>query len=67
MYLWLWIVVGFVWAWLATSTVSGWWRDRLGGFWMLSSVAVWTGLAGLAILFVGPYWHVVYDVFIQPG
>ncbi len=67
MYWPLFLVVGLIWLWLTVSSLVGWRRDRLGGFWTFASVAVWTGLAGLALLFVGPYWYVLYCVFGQPG
>ena len=67
MYLWLFIVVFVLWAWLSGGSFLAWRRSRLNWFLALSSVGVWTGAAALAILFIGPYWQVVYSVFGQPG
>ena len=67
MYLWLFIVVFVLWAWLTGGSFLAWRRSRLNWFLALGSVGVWTGAAALAILFIGPYWQVVYSVFGQPG
>ncbi len=67
MYLWLFIVVLVLWAWLSGGSFLAWRRSRLHWLLALGSVGVWTTAAALAILFVGPYWQVVYSVFMQPG
>ncbi|MGI4976912.1 MAG: hypothetical protein ACRYG6_08210 [Janthinobacterium lividum] len=67
MYLWLFIVVFVLWAWLTGGSFVAWKRKGLNRFLALGSVGVWTGAAALAILFIGPYWRVVYSVFGQPG
>lgn len=67
MYLWLFIVVFVVWLWLSGGSLVAWRSRRLGGGITTMSILAWTGVAALVILFVGPYWRVVYRVAIQPG
>ena len=66
MYFWLFVVVFLVWAWLTASSVIAARRHWTNGVVATGSIAVWTGLAGAAILFIGPYWEVVYLVLLQP-
>lgn len=67
MYLWLWIVVGIAWLWLSGGSLVAWRRNKLGFWPSLLSVGVWTGIAGLVILFAAPYWKAVWEIFLQPG
>ena len=67
MYLGLFVVVFLVWAWLTASSIAAARRNWTNGAVATGSVLVWTGLAGAAILFIGPYWVVVYLVLLQPG
>jgi hypothetical protein len=63
-----WFVVIFViWAWLTGGSIYGWWERKITGWLTLGSVVVWTGIAGLFVLFALPYWQVVYLVLLQPG
>jgi hypothetical protein len=63
---WIALIV-IIWAWLTGGSVYSWREHRLGGWLTLGSVAVWTGVAGLVVLFALPYWKVVYLVLLQPG
>lgn len=63
----LFVVVALAWLWLAGGTIYGWRRRGLHPFTMFAGLAVWTGLAGVVLLFVGPYWRAVYFVLLQPG
>lgn len=67
MYFWLFVVVLFAWLWLTGGSITAWRGRKLSGAVTAVSILAWTGAAGLAILFVGPYWRVVYQVFGQPG
>ena len=67
MYLWLFVVVFVLWGWLTGGSFVAWRRNRTHWLLALGSVGVWTTAAALAILFIGPYWQVVYSVFMQPG
>jgi hypothetical protein len=63
-----WFVLIFViWAWLTGGSIYGWREQKLGGLIALGSVVVWTGIAGLVVLFVLPYWQAVYLILFQPG
>jgi hypothetical protein len=63
-----WFVLIFViWGWFAGGAVYGWREQTLGLWPALGSVAVFTGIAGLFVLFALPYWQVVYLVLLQPG
>lgn len=66
MYFWLFVVVFLLWAWLTASSVMAMRRNWTNGFVATGSIAVWTGMAAAAILFIGPYWVVVYQVLLQP-
>ena len=67
MYLWLFVAVGIVWLWLSGGSFAAWKTGKLG-FWLsLLPFLAWTGIAGLVILFVGPYWRAVWEVLLQPG
>ena len=63
----LFVAVALVWAWLAGSSVYGWRQRVIGVPLAVTSLVVWTGIAGLVLLFVGPYWRAVYLVLLQPG
>lgn len=67
MYFWWFVLIFVVWAWLTGGSLYGWRQHNLGGWTTLGSVVVWTGIAGLVVLFVLPYWQVVYLVLLQPG
>ncbi len=67
MYFWLFVVVGLPWLWLVGGSIYAWRQHHLHGFWSLTSVGVWTGIAACVILFAAPYWQVVYRVLLQPG
>jgi hypothetical protein len=63
-----WFVLIFViWAWLTGGSVYGWRVQKLGPVIAAGSVVVWTGIAGLIVLFVLPYWQAVYLILFQPG
>jgi hypothetical protein len=63
-----WFVLIFIfWAWLTGGSIYSWRENRLGILPAIGSVAVWTGIAGVIVLFVLPYWQVVYLVLLQPG
>ena len=67
MYLWLCVVVFVAWLWLTGGSFTAWRGRRLGGGLTTLSILAWTGIAALVLLFVGPYWHVVFQVAGQPG
>ncbi len=67
MYLGLCVAVVVVWLWLAGGSLYAWRRQGLGGSLALLTGLTWTGIAGLVLLFVGPYWHAVYQILGQPG
>ncbi len=61
------MVVVLAWLWLASGSVYGWRRRIIGAPLAVTALVVWTGIAGLVLLFVGPYWRSVYFVLLQPG
>ncbi|WP_428374649.1 hypothetical protein [Lichenicoccus sp.] len=67
MYFWLFVAVIVVWLWLAGGSFFGWRRGTIGGWLSSLSILVWTGAAAAVLLFVGPYWQVIYWVLLQPG
>ena len=67
MYFWLFVVVFIVWAWLSGGSVVAARERKINGLTAACAVGAWTGLAALAILFIGPYWLAVYQVLLQPG
>jgi hypothetical protein len=67
MYIWLFVVVALIWAWLCGGSVIAAREGKINGFLAFCAVGAWTGLALLAILFIGPYWVSVYQVLLQPG
>ncbi len=67
MYWWLFLVVFLIWAWLSFGSVAAAREGRINGMVAFCAVGAWTGLAALAILFIGPYWLAVYQVLLQPG
>jgi hypothetical protein len=67
MYFGWFVVIVVIWGWLTGSAIYGWRERTLGVLPALGSVAVFTGIAGLIVLFVLPYWQVVYLVLLQPG
>ena len=67
MYFGLCIAVVVVWLWLAGGSVYAWVERRLSGVAATLSALALTGVAGLVLLFVGPYWYVVWRVLLQPG
>ncbi len=67
MYFPLVITVVLVALWLAGGIVYGWWKRFFGWFVALGALGAVGGSALLIILFVGPYWKVIYDTVIQPG
>ncbi len=67
MYFWLFVVVFLIWAWLSVGSLVAAREQRINGFVAFWAVGAWTGLALLAILFIGPYWLAAYQVLFQPG
>ncbi len=67
MYFGWFVFIFVVWAWFTGGSIYGW-RERTVGPWItLGSVAVWTGIALLIVLFAMPYWQVIFWTLIQPG
>lgn len=67
MYFGLCVAVIVVWLWLAGGSFYAWRRQGLGGGLSLLTGLTFTGIAGLVLLFVGPYWKALYQILGQPG
>ena len=67
MYFWLFFVVFIVWAWLSGGSLVAARQNTISGFTAFWAIGALTGLALLAILFIGPYWVAAYQVLLQPG
>ena len=67
MYFWLFVIVFVLWAWLSGGSLVAAGQRKINGLVALLAIGTWTGLALLAILFIGPYWLAVYQVLLQPG
>lgn len=67
MYIWLFVVVGLIYLWLLGGTFAAWRSRGLRASLAVLSGLAWTGAAALSILFIGPYWKVIYLVLLQPG
>jgi hypothetical protein len=67
MYFWLCAIIVVIWAWLSGGSLVAAAQRRIGAVVAWLAVGVWTGLAVLALLFIGPYWISVYQVLLQPG
>jgi hypothetical protein len=67
MYIGWFLLIVVVWAWLTGGSIYSWWERKLGGLLTLGSVVVWTGIAGLFLLFALPYGQAVYLILLQPG
>jgi hypothetical protein len=61
------LLIVVIWAWLTGGSIYSWREYKLGGWLTLGSVVVWTGIAGLFLLFVLPYGQAVYLILLQPG
>ena len=67
MYLWLVVLVAVIWLWLVGGTIYAYRRSYLNVFLALLTFIVASGAALVALLFIGPYWNVVYVTVLQPG
>jgi hypothetical protein len=67
MYALLVIPVVLIALWLVGGIVYGWVKRSYGALVMLGSAGLVAIAALSVILFVGPYWIVIYDTVIQPG
>ncbi|WP_419758784.1 hypothetical protein [Acidisoma sp.] len=67
MYIGWFVLIFVIWAWLTGGSIYGWREHKIGAWLTAGSVVVWTGVAGLFVLFALPYWKVVYLVLLQPG
>jgi hypothetical protein len=61
------LLIVVIWAWLTGGSIYSWREHKLGGWLTFGSVVVWTGIAGLFLLFVLPYGQAVYLILLQPG
>jgi hypothetical protein len=61
------VLIVVIWAWLTGGSIYSWRENKLGGWLTFGSVVVWTGIAGLFLLFVLPYGQAVYLILLQPG
>jgi hypothetical protein len=61
------LIIVVIWAWLTGGSIYSWWERKLGVLLTLGSIVVWTGIAGLFLLFVLPYGEAVYLILLQPG
>ena len=67
MFFWWFVLIFIVWAWVVGGAIYGWWQRQFGLLVGLGSVAASTVVALAFVLFVLPYWQVVYLVLLQPG
>jgi hypothetical protein len=67
MFFWWFVLIFIVWAWLVGGSIYGWRERQIGGWFSLGSVALSTLVALAFVLFVLPYWQVVYLTLLQPG
>jgi hypothetical protein len=61
------LIIVVIWAWFTGGSIYSWWERKIGVWLALGSVVVWTGIAGLFLLFVLPYGQAVYLILLQPG
>jgi hypothetical protein len=61
------LIIVVIWAWLTGGSIYGWREHKIGPWLTLGSVVVWTGIAGLFLLFALPYWQAVDLILLQPG
>jgi hypothetical protein len=67
MYFGWFVLIFIVWAWFVGGAIYGWRERKLSLLFGLGSVAASTVVALAVVLFVLPYWQVVYLVLLQPG
>lgn len=67
MFFWWFVLIFIIWGWFVGGSIYGWWEGKFSALFGLGSVVASTVVALAVVLFVLPYWQVVYLTLLQPG